>query len=323
MRRAIVWLSASLLSVAALAGSAQAANRQPDATLTVTFAATGTQLPMGEARRVAAFAKAQPLGTTFRVQAARSSTGDARRTLQLVAARGRATATAIRAQGLFIVTVGTPLAVGAVAPSSPAARHVLIQAYRPQVIAQQVAVTFDGNGGSSPASVTFTIGSPALTLPTPEPRRGYAFLGWSSAAAGGTFVGAAGTAYTPIADVTLYGQWRQLTTTIHVRIDQLDPYRIKPGYIDGCLDSCTVTVIPRLPGVTQLPGPVFDGSVRMLVGETLTVTLATEYFTMNGFTGADCAQRWIGAGPSATYEVRCTGFREGVPASLDIGWVQH
>ncbi len=49
--------------------------------------------------------------------------------------------------------------------------------------------------------------SKAVTLPTPT-KTGYTFQGWYTAASGGTKIGAAGAAYTPTADITLYAQWK-------------------------------------------------------------------------------------------------------------------
>ena len=48
--------------------------------------------------------------------------------------------------------------------------------------------------------------STSVTLPTPT-RTGYTFLGWYTAASGGTKIGNAGASYTPTAAITLYAQW--------------------------------------------------------------------------------------------------------------------
>jgi uncharacterized repeat protein (TIGR02543 family) len=68
-------------------------------------------------------------------------------------------------------------------------------------------VTYDANGGSvSPTSATYSTGAAPLTLPTPT-ESGHSFVGWFSAATGGTLVGSAGSSYTPTGSVTLYAQW--------------------------------------------------------------------------------------------------------------------
>jgi len=55
--------------------------------------------------------------------------------------------------------------------------------------------------------------SVAVTLPTPT-KTGYTFLGWYTAASGGTKIGNAGAAYTPTADITLYAQWKANDYTV-------------------------------------------------------------------------------------------------------------
>ena len=105
-------------------------------------------------------------------------------------------------------------------------------------------VTFNGNGGSTPAAINttksftnwtlsgngildgtvyrFRAGSgtvtanyknDAITLPTPT-RTGYEFLGWYTAASGGTKVGNGGASYTATGNITLYAQWKALTYTV-------------------------------------------------------------------------------------------------------------
>lgn len=66
--------------------------------------------------------------------------------------------------------------------------------------------TFDTQGGSSVPSQYFT---DVVTLPAAPTRSGYGFLGWFTAASGGTPL--TGSTYTPgaLGDVTLYAQWSQ------------------------------------------------------------------------------------------------------------------
>ena len=66
-------------------------------------------------------------------------------------------------------------------------------------------VTYDANGGSC---ATTSETASLVTLPTPT-KDGYTFMGWYTAATGGTLVGAAGDSYTPSADITLYAQWTE------------------------------------------------------------------------------------------------------------------
>ncbi len=71
-------------------------------------------------------------------------------------------------------------------------------------------VTFNPNGGTvSTVSKTVTNGSPYGTLPTPS-RTGYSFLGWFTAATGGTQI-TANTTVNLTANQTLYAQWEALS----------------------------------------------------------------------------------------------------------------
>ena len=107
-------------------------------------------------------------------------------------------------------------------------------------------VTFDGNGGSTPAAqnstksftswsnsgsgtlsgTTYTFGAGngtltanyknnSITLPT-STRTGYTFAGWYDAASGGNKIGDAGAAYTPTAAKTLYAHWTDSQYTLTV-----------------------------------------------------------------------------------------------------------
>lgn len=77
----------------------------------------------------------------------------------------------------------------------------------------QYTVTYNANGGSvSPASDTVNAGS-SVTLPTPS-RSGFTFNGWYTASSGGSFVGNAGSSYTPSSSITIYAQWSAITYTV-------------------------------------------------------------------------------------------------------------
>ena len=78
----------------------------------------------------------------------------------------------------------------------------------------EYTVTYNANGGTcGTASATYQ--GAALTLPTPT-RTGYEFLGWYTAASGGTKIGDAGASYTPATNITLYAQWQINSYTIKV-----------------------------------------------------------------------------------------------------------
>ncbi|MBE6635184.1 MAG: hypothetical protein E7617_03125 [Ruminococcaceae bacterium] len=68
-------------------------------------------------------------------------------------------------------------------------------------------VTYNANGGDCGQTLGYaTSAATAITLPTPT-QSGYTFLGWYTAAIGGTRVGGAGDSYTPSSNITLYAQW--------------------------------------------------------------------------------------------------------------------
>jgi uncharacterized repeat protein (TIGR02543 family) len=76
----------------------------------------------------------------------------------------------------------------------------------------QYTITFNGNGVSSPSSLTVNAGE-SITLPS-STRSGYTLNGWYNASSGGTKVGNAGASYTPSASVTLFAQWTRARYTI-------------------------------------------------------------------------------------------------------------
>lgn len=77
---------------------------------------------------------------------------------------------------------------------------------------QYYVVTYDGNGGSTPSAANVSPGS-STTLPSSS-RSGYTFNGWYTAASGGSFIGNAGSSYTPSSSITLYAQWSVITYTV-------------------------------------------------------------------------------------------------------------
>ena len=76
-------------------------------------------------------------------------------------------------------------------------------------------VTFNYNGGSgSPTSFTTSCAGSSVTLPTPDTRTGYTFLGWWSAQNGGTKKGDAGGSYTVSGTTTLWAHWSETNYTV-------------------------------------------------------------------------------------------------------------
>ncbi len=76
-------------------------------------------------------------------------------------------------------------------------------------------VTYDANSGNCGQTTGYaTSASVAVVLPTPT-RSGYMFVGWYTAADGGTKVGGAGENYTPTANITLFAQWGKPSTVTY------------------------------------------------------------------------------------------------------------
>jgi uncharacterized repeat protein (TIGR02543 family) len=69
-------------------------------------------------------------------------------------------------------------------------------------------VSFNGNGGSTPSSQTVGQGN-AISLPSSS-RSGFTFTGWWTSSSGGSFIGNAGSSYTPSNNITLFAQWQAL-----------------------------------------------------------------------------------------------------------------
>ena len=73
--------------------------------------------------------------------------------------------------------------------------------------AKNITINWNANGGSvSPASSTYTYDGAAIELPTPS-YAGHRFLGWFTAANGGTQITDVGTTNKPYTTVTYYAHW--------------------------------------------------------------------------------------------------------------------
>ncbi|HSN01876.1 MAG TPA: InlB B-repeat-containing protein [Acidimicrobiales bacterium] len=122
-------------------------------------------------------------------------------------------------------------------------------------------VSYDANGGSvSPSSATYSTGSTPLTLPTPT-EAGYAFVGWFSAATGGTLVGAAGGSYSPSSSLTLYAQWTPLVDTVTLAANG--------GSVNPATMSFATGSAPLILPTPTYPGYSFTGWFSAPTGGTL------------------------------------------------------
>lgn len=106
----------------------------------------------------------------------------------------------------------------------------------------------------------------SVTLPTPT-RTGHTFLGWYTAASGGTKIGAGGATYTPSANITLYAQWSANAYTLTVT--GFPVYSECHDLIDGdpYLNSITV----KRNGST-LKTFTSNGTATIYYGDTLTAS---------------------------------------------------
>jgi|GEM_PF-2554741 len=75
-------------------------------------------------------------------------------------------------------------------------------------------VAFDTEGGDAISTVTYNVGSPALTLPTPT-KDGFIFSGWAKDSLDGLIIDT--DTYTPDAPVTLHAIWTKVINTDDVK----------------------------------------------------------------------------------------------------------
>jgi uncharacterized repeat protein (TIGR02543 family) len=129
--------------------------------------------------------------------------------------------------------------------------------YAQWILDYTYTVTFDSNGGDSPASpAAKTVNAPATTidaLPAPPAKANHAFAGWNTAADGS---GAAFEASTPVeADITVYAQWRTYTYTVTFDSNGGD----SPASPAAKTVTAPATTIDALPAPPTRAGQVFAG----------------------------------------------------------------
>ena len=89
-----------------------------------------------------------------------------------------------------------------------------------------VTITWNANGGSvTPASSSYTYDGASVELPTPTTTLDKKFVGWFTAATGGTQITEIGTTNKPAANVTYHAQWRDIVWTDYLT-DCGTPYNI-------------------------------------------------------------------------------------------------
>ncbi len=130
--------------------------------------------------------------------------------------------------------------------------------------------TYDpGTGGSvSPSSASFTVGSSALTLPTPA-NHGFVFAGWFSASSGGVKIGDAGATYSPSQSTTLYAQWNPEVYTV--------TYEPGAGSVSPTSDSYTYGGSALTLPTPSNSGYTFTGWYTLSSGGTLVALGGANY----------------------------------------------
>ena len=135
-----------------------------------------------------------------------------------------------------------------------------------QIAPAEFTITFNANGGSVSLSSATTKGGRLESLPTPD-RSDYNFLGWSTAASGGTRV-TTSTVFT--ADATLYARWEEKQSSsgggggggsepskpTGPSTDNNDGWTGIQEEIGGAEDGDTITV--DMNGETEVPGEIFE-----------------------------------------------------------------
>ncbi|MCX6456266.1 MAG: InlB B-repeat-containing protein [Actinobacteria bacterium] len=115
--------------------------------------------------------------------------------------------------GWFAAASGGTALISGYSPTATAA----ITIYAQWTAITNNAITYDGQGATTAASggsTTYTTATAIAAIPTTAPlRTGYTFVGWFTAATGGTQV--TNGSYTPISPygaITIYAQWNAITT---------------------------------------------------------------------------------------------------------------
>ena len=120
-------------------------------------------------------------------------------------------------------------------------------------------ITFNGNGGTNGASLTKHYGDALGTLPSSS-RTGYIFLGWFTAASGGTKISTSTICY---GSVTYYAHWQINTYTVSVALDSTSAGR---GSVSGGGNynyGVTATVTCSMNKTGDVFGGWYNGSTKV------------------------------------------------------------
>ena len=158
-----------------------------------------------------------------------------------------------------------------------------------QWTAKNITINWDANGGSvTPTSSTYTYDGDAITLPTPS-YAGHRFLGWFTAANGGTQITDVGTTNKPYTTVTYYAHW-EVSIVEHT---------VTFAVGTGSTEYGTLTAATNSGNITSGSNIVEGTSV------TFTATPKTGYEVEGWYTDASCTAGKLDAGKT-TYTTTIT-----------------
>ena len=201
-------------------------------------------------------------GNTRQFSASATGTGDFSQAVTWTVEGAVSASTTISAFGLLTVgadETATTLTVRATSNGDNTKSGTAAVTVETATAPQEFTISFDGNGGANPASQT-TVDGRLTSLPA-STRSGYDFLGWYTAASGGTRV-TTGTVFT--ADAILYAHWdsrdsgdgSKPTQPTGPSTDNNDGWTDIQEEIGGAEDGDTITV--DMNGETEVPGEIFE-----------------------------------------------------------------
>lgn len=186
------------------------------------------------------------------------------------------------------------LAQGSIAQNFSATLHI--------TILSPYTVTLNANGGSvSPSSFSVNPGS-SITLPSAT-KTDYNFLGWYTAASGGTYEGTTNDTYTPSRNMILYAHWEQKSSPV-TSISITGSDSVKKG------ESTTLTAIcsPESASNRYVNWSISSGSSYVSITST-TDTSSGGTVTIKGLavgTATIQATARDGSGITRTYQITVT-----------------
>ena len=120
-------------------------------------------------------------------------------------------------------------------------------------------ITFNGNGGTNGASLTKHYGDALGTLPSSS-RTGYTFLGWFTAASGGTKISTSTICY---GSITYYAHWQINTYTVSVALDSTSAGRGSVSDGGNYNYGATATVTCSMSKTGDVFGGWYNGSIKV------------------------------------------------------------